>query len=123
MIKQIKKINLSEGFAEFSEEWSPRIAGEINEMQIKLAKFNGEFVWHHHDNEDELFLVVKGGLLMRLRDQDIQIGPGEFVIIPRGVEHLPIGENCEVVLFEPKSTLNTGNVINERTVKNLKWIG
>jgi len=97
--------------------------GELNESYVKLVKFHGEFVWHHHEAEDELFLVVKGLLRMRLRDRDLTVHPGEFIIIPRGVEHLPVGdEETHVLLFEPKSTLNTGNVSNERTVPNLERI-
>ena len=114
------KVNLAEKFDSFHEYWSPRLAGEVNDMQIKLAKLKGEFVWHHHDHEDELFLVVKGRLLIRLRDRDISLEAGEFVIIPRGVEHLPIAEEeAHVLLFEQKGTLNTGNVRNDRTVDTL----
>ncbi|HZS45708.1 MAG TPA: cupin domain-containing protein [Blastocatellia bacterium] len=117
----MSKINLSEAFASFSDCWSPKVAGDINDMQIKLAKLSGEFIWHHHDLEDELFLVVSGRLLMRFRDKDVYVDPGEFIIVPKGVEHLPIaeGQECHVVLIEPKTTLNTGTVVNERTVKNL----
>ncbi len=113
-------INLSEKFTLFQEYWSPKIAGELNDSYIKLAKLKGEFVWHQHENEDELFLVVKGHLLIKLRDRDIHLKEGEFVIIPKGVEHLPIAEEeVHVLLLEPKSTLNTGNVQNERTVNDL----
>ena len=119
----IEKVNLKEKFDLFHDYWSPRIAGEINDSFLKLVKLKGEFVWHHHDAEDELFLVVKGRLRIRLRDQDIDLNEGEFVIIPKGVEHLPIaGEEAYVVLLEPKSTLNTGNVQNERTVPELKRV-
>jgi mannose-6-phosphate isomerase-like protein (cupin superfamily) len=111
------KVNLRQAFATFDEAWHPRVAGEVNDMQVKLAKLEGEFMWHHHDDEDELFLVVHGVLRMRFRDRDITVEPGEFLIVPRGVEHLPIGErDCQVMLFEPKSTLNTGTVVNDRTV-------
>ena len=117
----IEKVNLAEKFAQFDEHWSPRVAGQVNDFAVKLAKLQGEFVWHHHDDEDELFLVVKGQLTMRLRDGDVVINPGEFIIIPHGVEHLPLAtEECHVVLFERASTLNTGNVENERTVRHLK---
>ncbi len=117
------KVNLSQKFALFQEYWSPKIAGELNDSYIKLAKLKGEFVWHQHENEDELFLVVKGHLLIKLRDRDIQLKEGEFVVIPKGVEHLPIAEEeVHVLLLEPKSTLNTGNVQNERTVNDLEWI-
>ena len=116
-------INLNQKFALFQQYWSPKIVGELNDSYIKLAKLKGEFVWHQHESEDELFLVVKGHLLIKLRDRDIQLKEGEFVIIPKGVEHLPIAEEeVHVLLLEPKSTLNTGNVQNERTVNNLEWI-
>ena len=117
------KVNLSEKFALFQHYWSPKIAGELNDSYIKLAKLKGEFVWHQHENEDELFLVVKGHLLIKLRDRDIHLKEGKFVIIPKGVEHLPIAEEeVHVLLLEPKSTLNTGNVQNERTVTDLDWV-
>src|SRR5512143_1884878 len=119
----IEKVNLSQKFALFNEYWSPRIAGELNDAYVKLTKLKGEFVWHHHDNEDELFLVVKGHLTIKLHTQDIELDAGEFVIIPKGVEHLPVAtEEAHVVLLEPKSTLNTGNVQNERTVAELKRV-
>jgi mannose-6-phosphate isomerase-like protein (cupin superfamily) len=111
------KVNLAQKFGLFNEYWSPRIAGELNDSCIKLVKLKGEFVWHHHETEDELFLVVKGKLLIRFRDRDLWLDEGEFVIIPKGVEHLPVAdEEVQVVLIEPKSTVNTGNVQNERTV-------
>jgi mannose-6-phosphate isomerase-like protein (cupin superfamily) len=111
------KVNLRNAFASFDDAWHPRVAGEVNDMQVKLARLDGEFIWHHHDDEDELFLVVHGVLRMRFRDREIRVEPGEFLIVPRGVEHLPVGEDdCQVVLFEPRTTLNTGTVVNERTV-------
>lgn len=114
------KINLAERFALFSERWSPKIAGELNDFHVKLVKLQGEFVWHHHDLEDELFLVVKGRLTMQLRTGDLVLDPGELVIVPHGVEHCPkADEECWVLLLEPKTTLNTGNVVNERTVREL----
>jgi mannose-6-phosphate isomerase-like protein (cupin superfamily) len=114
------KVNLKEKLALFSEHWSPRIVGELNGQHVKLAKLKGEFVWHHHENEDELFLVIKGRLLMRLRGTDVVINEGEFFIVPRGVEHQPVAEKeVHVLLFEPATTLNTGNVRNERTVEHL----
>lgn len=117
----MKPVNLAAIFASFSDHWSPKVVGDINEMQIKVVKLSGEFVWHHHDAEDELFLVHKGRLLMRFRDREVQVGPGEFLIVPRGVEHQPVAEDeCEVVLLEPRTTLNTGNVRNERTVAELE---
>src|ERR1044071_10036419 len=116
----MNRISLSEKLALFDDHWSPKIVGEINDSHVKLVKLKGEFVWHHHDNEDEMFLVVKGRLLMRLRDRDLRLDEGEFVIIPRGVEHLPIAEDeCHVLLLEPKTTLNTGHITNERTVAEL----
>ena len=119
----IKKVRLEEKFSLFADRWSPKIVGEINESYVKLVKLKGEFVWHHHEAEDELFLVVKGTLLIRLRDRDIRLEEGEFVIIPRGVEHLPIAEEeAHVILLEPKTTLNTGEVHNERTVAVLDRI-
>lgn len=123
----IHVVNLKEKFASFTDFWSPRIAGEVNDGHVKLAKLKGEFVWHHHENEDELFLVVSGVLRMKLRDEhgerELRISPGEFVIVPKGTEHLPIADNeCHIVLLEPKSTLNTGNVRSERTRENLERI-
>ena len=113
-------INLKEKFASFSEHWSPRIAAELNGQQVKLAKIRGEFVWHHHDHEDELFFVVSGRLRMEFRDRAVEVGPGEMIVVPRGVEHRPVAEvETEIVLFEPASTLNTGNVENERTRREL----
>jgi mannose-6-phosphate isomerase-like protein (cupin superfamily) len=120
---EIRVVNIAEKMGQFQDHWQPKIAGELNDSYVKLVKFQGEFVWHHHDAEDELFWVVKGSMRMRLRDRDLRVGPGEFVIIPRGVEHLPIAEEeTHVVLFEPKSTLNTGNVSNERTLPELERI-
>jgi mannose-6-phosphate isomerase-like protein (cupin superfamily) len=117
------KVNLAQKFSLFQEYWSPKIAGEINDSHVKLVKLKGEFVWHHHDTEDELFLVVKGRLLIKLRDRDIFLEEGEFIIIPRGVEHLPIAEEeAHVLLLEPKTTLNTGSIRNERTVSDLERI-
>jgi mannose-6-phosphate isomerase-like protein (cupin superfamily) len=116
-------VNLAEKLSQFTEQWSPKIVGEVNDSYVKLVKFTGEFVWHHHDREDEMFLVLKGRLLMKLRDGDLTVGPGEFVIVPRGVEHMPVAEaETHVLLFEPRSTLNTGNVVNERTVPVLESI-
>jgi mannose-6-phosphate isomerase-like protein (cupin superfamily) len=117
------KVNLAQKFSMFNDYWSPKIVGELNDSHVKLVKFKGEFVWHHHETEDELFLVVKGNLLIKLRDQDIFLEEGEFVIIPRGVEHLPVAEQeAYVLLLEQKTTLNTGNIDNERTITNLESI-
>lgn len=114
------KVNLIQKLGLFSEHWSPKIVGELNESYIKVAKLKGEFVWHHHEKEDEMFLVMKGKLMIRFRDKDIRIAEGEFLIIPKGVEHLPVAEEeVWVMLIEPKSTLNTGNIKNDRTVENL----
>jgi mannose-6-phosphate isomerase-like protein (cupin superfamily) len=119
----IEKVNLAQKFSLFWDYWSPKIAGELNDSYVKLAKLKGEFVLHHHEMEDELFFVVKGKLLIKLRDQDIWLEEGEFVIIPRGIEHLPIAEEeADVLLLEPKTTLNTGDVQNERTVADLERI-
>ncbi|KPV44615.1 cupin domain-containing protein [Alicyclobacillus ferrooxydans] len=119
----VEKVNLADKFALFQDHWHPRIAGEVNDMHVKLTKLKGEFLWHTHDAEDEMFLVVRGELLIRLRDQEITVREGEFIVIPHGVEHQPVArEEVEVVLFEPKDTLNTGNVENERTVSDLEWI-
>ncbi len=116
----IQKVNLSEKFGRFREVYQPKIAGELNDTYLKLVKIKGEFVWHQHEQEDELFWVVQGRLQIKLRDGDIWLEPGEFVIIPRGVEHCPFAEEeTHVVLLESKTTLNTGDVHNDRTVTNL----
>jgi mannose-6-phosphate isomerase-like protein (cupin superfamily) len=115
----IEKVNIAQKLSQLNDHWNPKIAGEINDFAVKLVKIQGEFVWHHHDVEDELFFVIKGRLLMKLRDKDLWIDEGEFVIIPHGVEHMPVApEEVHMMLFEPKNTLNTGNVQNERTVAN-----
>lgn len=123
MATPIEKVSLSDKLGSFQDHWSPKIVGELNNFFVKLAKLKGEFVWHHHEVEDEMFLVISGSLLIRLRDRDIRIEPGEFVIIPHGVEHLPVAdEEVELMLLEPKSTLNTGNIENERTRAELDRI-
>ena len=110
-------IDLREKFATFSEHWSPRIVAELNGQHVKLVKLLGEFVWHHHDEEDELFLVHRGRLHMEFRDGVVEVGPGEMIVVPRGVEHRPVApEEVEIILFEPAGTLNTGNLVNKRTV-------
>lgn len=120
---EIEKVSLAGKLNRFSDYWSPKIVGELNDSYVKLVKLKGEFVWHHHDDEDELFLVVEGKLLIKLRDRDIELEEGEFVVIPRGVEHLPIAEQeAHVLLLEPKTTLNTGNIRDERTVAELDRI-
>ncbi|GAB4439448.1 MAG: cupin domain-containing protein [Anaerolineae bacterium] len=118
----MEKINLAQKFNLFNEYWSPRIAGELNETHVKLVKLKGEFIWHHHEAEDELFWVVKGRLLIKFRDRDLWLDEGELVIIPKGVEHMPVAEEeVHLVLIEPKTTVNTGNVQNERTAPE-QWI-
>lgn len=119
----MEKVSLGEKFGRVREYWSPKIVGELNDSYVKVVKMRGEFLWHHHEQEDELFLVVKGTLRMRFRDREVRIREGEFVIVPRGVDHLPTAdEEVHVVLLEPKSTLNTGNVQNERTIQELDRI-
>ena len=114
-------VNLEKTLSKFSEHWSPKIVGELNGQLVKLVKFKGEFVWHHHDVEDEMFLVVRGYFDMHLRDGVVRIHEGEFYIVPRGVEHKPVAdEEAHVLLFEPATTLNTGNVRNERTRETLE---
>ncbi len=117
----MKKVDVKEKLSLFDELWSPRIVGELNGQYVKLVKLKGEFVWHQHENEDELFMVIKGKLTIKLKEQDIELTEGQFFIIPSGVEHLPVAEEeCQVMLFEPKTVLNTGNVKNEKTVENLQ---
>jgi mannose-6-phosphate isomerase-like protein (cupin superfamily) len=118
----VNVVNLSQKISLFHEHWSPRIVGELNDSYVKLAKLKGEFVWHKHEKEDELFLVVKGTLVIKMRERDLVIHEGEFAIIPRGVEHCPVAEEeVHVILLEPKSTINTGDQVNERTVE-AQWI-
>ena len=119
----METVNLQQKVAWFSEHYKPHIIGEVNDCYVKVVKLKGEFIWHHHDQEDELFLVVKGTLRMKFRDHEFIIREGEFVIVPRRVEHMPVAEEeVHIVLIEPKSTLNTGNVTNERTVARLESI-
>lgn len=119
----METVNLKDTFARFSEHWNPKIIGEVNDCYVKAAKLKGEFMWHHHEHEDELFLVVQGTLKMRFRDREALVREGEFLIVPRGVEHLPVAdEETHVLLLEPKSTLNTGNLRNERTRQELERI-
>lgn len=116
----MEKVNLAQKFELFSEHWKPKVVGELNGQHVKLVKLKGPFVWHHHDSEDELFLVVKGHLRIELRDKTVELNPGEFLIVPRGVEHRPVAEEeVEVLLFEPSSTLNTGNTRGELTAEHL----
>ncbi len=114
---QPDKVNLTAAFATFSDHWSPRIAADLNGQQVKLVKFKGAFDWHHHEHEDEFFLVHRGRFTMEFRDHAVELREGEFLVVPRGVEHRPVAEQeVEVILFEPATTLNTGNVRSERTV-------
>ena len=117
-------VNLKDKMRRVQEYWSPKIVGELNDTYVKVVKLRGEFVWHHHAGEDELFFVVEGRLRMQLRDGNRDLGPGEFIIVPRGVEHCPraLTDEVHVVLIEPRTTLNTGNVVNERTVRDLERI-
>jgi mannose-6-phosphate isomerase-like protein (cupin superfamily) len=117
----IEKVSLAEKFSLFDERWSPKIVAELNDAHVKVVKVDGEFVWHHHDDEDELFLVVAGRLRIQFRDGDVVLEPGELIVVPNGVEHRPVAESeTHVVLVEPKTTLNTGNLRNERTVEELE---
>jgi len=118
------KLNLEQGFAGFDELWAPRVAAAVNDTHVKLVKLEGEFHWHHHESEDELFLVHRGVLEMRFRDRTVVLNAGELIVVPRGVEHMPVAlsDPCEVILIEPSTTLNTGNVVNERTVTELESI-
>ncbi len=120
---KLERVNLSEKFDLFDYYWSPKIVGELNGSYVKLVKLKGEFVWHKHAKEDELFLVTKGKLTVKLRHKDIRLGPGEFFVVPRGVEHKPVAQReAQVVLIERKTTRNTGQIRNERTVQNLERI-
>ena len=119
----MKKINLQEKLSFFKEHWTPKIIGELNGQQVKLAKLKGEFIWHSHENEDELFMILKGTLKMEFRDKTVELNEGEILIVPKGVEHRPIAEEeVHVMLFEPAATKHTGNVIHELTKQNLDWI-
>jgi len=118
-IAHLQKVTLAEKFAMIQDHWNPRIVGELNGQQVKLVKIHGAFDWHHHDNEDELFLVHRGSFRMELRDRSVELAPGDIFIVPRGVEHRPVAdEETEIVLFEPASTLNTGNLVSKRTVRS-----
>lgn len=120
---EIKKVNISDTFTKFNDYWNPRIIGELNGQQVKAAKIKGEFVFHHHEDEDEMFLVIEGHLKIEFEEKSIDVGPGEFVIIPKGVSHKPIAEEeVQVLLFEPASTLHTGNVRHELTKDKLECL-
>jgi mannose-6-phosphate isomerase-like protein (cupin superfamily) len=119
----MEKVNLAEKFSRIRETWSPRIAAELNGQQVKLVKLKGEFVWHHHEKEDELFLVVKGSMVIRFREREVTLHEGEFIVVAAGVEHQPVAEEeAQVLLFEPASTLNTGNVRNGQTLRELEKV-
>jgi mannose-6-phosphate isomerase-like protein (cupin superfamily) len=119
----MEKVNLNQKLQHFQEHWKPKIVGELNGQMVKLVKFQGPFVWHHHEQEDEMFLVIKGRFRMEFRDRQVWLEEGEFLIVPKGVEHRPVAdEEAHVLLFEPASVLNTGNVTNERTVQILERI-
>ena len=119
----MEKINLAEKLSLFEEHWTPKLVGELNGQHVRLAKVKGEFIWHHHEGEDELFLVLKGQLTIKLRDRDVVLNVGECCIVPRGIEHKPVAEEeAHILLFEPASTLNTGTERSERTVENLERI-
>ena len=120
---KIEKVNIAEKLSQINDYWNPRIVGKLNGQHVKLTKANGEFVWHKHDNEDEMFLIISGNFTMELRDKTISVEPGEFIIIPKGVEHKPVANGeVHLMLFEPASTLNTGNVMNEFTRETLEKI-
>ena len=116
-------INLADKFGKFSEQWSPKVIGQLNDLHIKVAKIQGEFVWHSHDDTDELFMVHKGRLTIRYRDGEATLGPGDIHVVPKGVEHLPVAEEeCEIIMIEPAGTLNTGGAGGQRTVEDPPWI-
>ena len=119
----MSKVNIADKLSRFQDHWSPKLVAQVNDADVKLVKLQGEFVWHHHELEDELFLVLKGRLLMQFRDREEWIGEGEFIVVPHGVEHRPVApEEVHLMLIEPRGTLNTGNVVNERTVAALETI-
>lgn len=119
----MQKVNLKKKFSLFSEHWKPKIVGELNGQHIKLVKFKGEFDWHHHENEDEMFMVIKGSFDLEFRDHTVTLAEGEFCIAPKGIEHRPVArEEVEVMLFEPASTINTGNIESDKTHTNLEKI-
>jgi len=116
---KMDKVRINDKLKLINEYWKPKVVGELNDSFVKIAKLKGEFLWHHHENEDELFWVIKGTLIIKFRDKDIAINEGELLIVPRGVEHMPVAkEEVQLILIEPMSTLNTGNVLSERTVEN-----
>jgi mannose-6-phosphate isomerase-like protein (cupin superfamily) len=123
ILDSVEKVNVAQKLSLFDEHWSPKIVGELNDQHVKLVKISGEFVWHHHDDEEEMFLVVDGRFRMEFREREVWIEEGEFIVVPRGVEHRPLAdEEASVMLFEPASTLNTGNVTGDMTVAELDRI-
>ena len=117
----LKRVDIAESFARFRDPWSPKVVGELNGQMVKLVRFQGEFVWHQHEHEDEMFLVVRGSFRMEFRDHVVELGEGEFIVVPRGVEHRPVAEReAQVLLFEPATTVNTGSAGGERTVTDLE---
>ena len=119
----MEKVSLDQKFALFNEQWKPKIVGELNGQYVKLGKIEGSFVWHQHEKEDELFLVVKGDMRLEFPDSTVDVGEGEFIIVPRGIQHRPVADKeCHILIFEPASTLNTGNVKDEFTVEEPEWI-
>lgn len=119
----MNKISIADKLARFDEQWSPKLVAQVNDIDVKLVKLKGEFVWHHHEAEDELFLVIKGRLLMQFKDHEEWIGEGEFIVVPRGIEHRPVApDEVHLMLIEPRGTLNTGNIVNERTVPSVETI-
>lgn len=119
----MNKVNLAEKFSMFNSLWEPKIVGELNNQHVKIAKLKGEFVWHNHENEDELFMVIKGHLTIKLRDGDVDLDEGELFIIPKGIEHMPVAENeVHILMFEPMSTVNTGNVDSDKTIRDIEAI-
>ena len=117
------KVNIAQKLKHIHKYWEPHIVAEVNDHQVKLVKVRGEFVWHHHKKEDEMFLVVKGGFRMEFQDKAVWVGEGDFIVVPRGVEHRPVAEEeAHILLFEPSSTVNTGNIRSERTILNPKKI-
>jgi mannose-6-phosphate isomerase-like protein (cupin superfamily) len=122
-VPRIRKVNLAAKLAEFTEQWTPKIVGKVNDVHVKLARIEGEFPWHMHEAEDELFLVIKGSLLLEFRDRELHVEAGEFVIVPRATEHRPVArEEVHLLLIEPATTLNTGNIRTERTVDEPEWL-
>lgn len=119
----MKKVNLVQKLTLFNDLWSPKIVGELNDSYVKVVKVQGEFVWHHHENEDELFLVLNGRLQIQFRDRDVWLEEGEMLVIPRGVEHRPVAEEeAHILLLEPKTVLNTGNIVDDEKTNEAEWI-